>query len=358
MKSILDIDLAKYRTFVYSSFTSDFDVYVSTVGGDVLVNSGFDIFSIGNGSIVAFDFFSIYGFHDCKFKQGSQIEHVELTEYENLHYVFNETPEKNFAFYIFTKSGEVPPQSLFRPDARYNNKEISASTFQRCDFGKYGGIPFEYGRKPYNIAKVFNPLNISGVGHIVRLEVLDNWYNDIDTHSKYTAAMTMSGIIKLIDDWSYVNNPPFNNQEEISKSAKKFMESLALPSGLLDEIRQSQPQSVLEYYLKGGADDLSGMSPENMSMTNGLKNFILGKCRYKSLNSMFNNHPKNPQIPEEILNKEINMYNSIIYRYCVLNNIDYNNLTVEILQEAFKVFKIDQNFEYEPQSALERLMFI
>lgn len=354
MKNISEIDLTKYRTFAYTDLEGDFDIYVKTLGGDVKVESGFEIFSVESGSIVAFDHLCVYGFHDCILKQNNNIRHIELTEYENMKYVLEEKPEYKFAFYIFTKSGEVPASSLFHPDAKFKNTEIEQSTFKRCDFGKYGGIAFEYGRNPYNIAKVFNLLNLSGVGHIVRLEVLDDWYKDTDTHGKYTAALTVSGMLKLIDDWAYVNQPPFNNNEEISNTARMYIDSLGIPKDVMDEIRTLQPQSVMEYYLSGG-EDRYFISEEKLEMPPKLKNFILSKCRYKSLNSLKMNHPNNINIPQEILDKELHMYNLVIFQYCIYYGLDSENIEISEIKKTFSKNTEDIGLVYPIHEAIDRI---
>lgn len=357
MKDISEIDLKKYRTFAYTDISGPFDVYVNSLGGEIKVTSGFEIFNIDNGSIVAFDDLAVYGFHDCYFRNNSETRHIELTEYENLRYVFEEKPQYNFAFYIFCKSSKVPNHSLFHPDAKFKDQDINQSTFARCDFDKYGGVAFEYGRNPYNIAKVFNVLNLSGYGHIVRLEVLDDWYKDSDTHGKYTAATSLSGMIKLINDWAIVSGPPFNNTEEISLCSKSFLENIGLSNHCLEEIRNLQPETPLEYYLSGGQDK-DWLSPEKQEMPILLKNFISNKCRYKSLNSLKNNHPSKPNIPQSILEQELHMYNLTIFEYCIYYGIDYNNVNQEDLKQSLLLNTENIGSVYPINEAIERLFYL
>lgn len=357
MKNINELDPRKYKYYIYTDLSGDFKIQVPTLGGWVDLMDGYDIFSINNGSIIAFDSVSLYGFFDAQIIQGDQKRHFELTTFEELEDVFQEKETHGFTFYIFTKSAEMPAASVFGANATINGKPINQSTFARCDIGKYGAIPFELGAKPYNIKYVFNVMNYSGFGHIVRIETLEEANKNTSHHSLYMATRTLEGAIKTIYEWSVVAQEPFNNKEPQATAALNFINNPYLEDSVVNTAISRQPDMGLAQYIKSG-ETVVDILHENRVMSDDLKNFIMSKCRYKSLNLMFKNHPANPEIPEMILNQEKEEAEEVLLKYSVINGVDFENKSLQDIKEIIQSEKGSIRTEYSisPLDAVERLL--
>jgi hypothetical protein len=350
MKNILEIDLTKYYYYAFTDLTGDFEIQFNTPGGYINLDSGYEIFSIENGSIVAFHALATVSFHDCIFKKGNQIRPIELTTYEDCVTTFDNKNLDKFNFYIFANSGIVP--------ANYGS-EVNRFNFTRCDTGRYGGITFEPAPNQYTYTKVFNILSFSGIGHIARLETTATENKNANHHSIYSGSRTLSGMFKLIHEWAESTKEPFNNTEEIALAAVKLLESLDMPQETLQEILSSQPDMQLARYIKG--IDFSASIPfENFEEPESLKEYIYNKCRYKSLNTLFLNHPQKPEIPSSILEEEKRICEQVVYQFCFTNDIDIESKSVSDLLDDIRSSKgyNKDGYEIDPNLAIERLIYL
>lgn len=357
MKNINEIDTSQYSYYVYTDLVGDFDVKVPTLGGWVDVMNGYDIYATDSGSIVAFDSISVFGFHDAKFVKNGVERHVELKTYEELDDTFEEKEPFGLTFYIFAKSAEMPSTSVFNPNATIHGKPINQSTFARCDIGKYGAIPFELGENAYNIKNVFNVMNYSGLGHIVRIETSDSENKNINHHSIYTYGRTLEGTIKTAYEWSVVAQDPFNNNEEIAIHSLNFIQNIDLPSDILNLILTRQPGMAISRYLQTG-ESVGDIDDENRSMSKELKDFIMSKCAYRSLSVLSKRHPANIQIDESILLQEKIEAEETLLKYCTLNGIDIESINLYDLKNYIKSENLTIKSEYPipPLEAVERLI--
>lgn len=357
MKNINEIDTSKYHYYIYTDFVDNFNIKVPTLGGWIDLIDGYDIYSINNGSIIAFDSISLFGFHDIKFIQNEHERHIDLTTYEELDDVFQEKENFGFTFYIFAKSAEMPDSSIFRSDATIYGRPINQSTFARCDIGKYGAIPFELGAKPYNIKKVFNVISYSGLGHIVRIETSNSENQNKDHHSIYSASRTLEGCLKTIYEWSVVNQEPFNNEEDIAKASFNFINHIDIPNNLLNKIISRQPDMGVSKYIKTG-DLVEDIFDEDRNMCDELKIHILSKCRYRSLSTLAKRHPASPDIPESVMVQEKIEAEETLLKYCTLNGIDIESINLYDLKNYIKSENLTIKSEYPipPLDAVERLI--
>lgn len=349
MKNINEIDLTKYCYYAFTDFINDFEIEFITPQGRIKLDSGYELFSINNGTIIAFETFATYGFHDCYLKQGSIEKHLDLVVYEDCVDAFDNKNLDKYNFYVFLKSSAIP--------INYG-QVINKFEFTRCDTEKYGGMAFEQAPNPYLYTKVFNIINITGIGHIARIETSNSEIQNPYHHSLYSGTRTLSGMLKLIYEWAEVTKPPFNNNEEIAIHAKNFIENLDIYGSTLQEILAFQSDLQLAKYIKGVS-----FSPyelfEKFDEPDSLKNFVFNKCRYKSLSSLMNSNPNNPQIPLEILEQEKNICQESLYKFCFINGIDTDNSSLIDIINAIKsqIADIDSEYQINPLLAAERLFY-
>lgn len=332
MKNINELEISQHKQYLFTDFTGDFDIKVPTVNGWVDLMGGYDVYPLDNGSLICFDGVSLFGFHDIKLFQGNEERHIETIVYEELKNSFDHSNATGFVFYVFTKSEEMNILSLFNPNTTIWGKSVDESTYSRCDMGKYGAKPFEIGEVGYDITKVYNVINYSGIGHIVRMETRDSSHKNIGHHSSYMAAETLEGVLKVVYEWSIVAKPPFNNQEQPASVALKIINDTDLSSNLINKIVENQPDMGLSKYIKTG-ENIGATHNENKEITQELKDFLMSKCTYRSLSSLSKNNPLRPSIPEELLYKEKIEAEEIVLQFCLLNNINFENISLSDLKE-------------------------
>lgn len=327
MKNISEIDVTKYTSYIYTDFIDDFKIQVLKNSGYVDVEDGYDLFSIESGSIIAIKENAFFGFHDIVLSQGGVLKHIELTPYEKFIDIFTENQEHGYTYYVFTKSEIVTSPYTFIPGTTYRGYEANGPAFLRCDVGNYGSSAIETNKYPFNFINVFSALNYSGLYHLSRYETSSIENVNKEQHMIYTMATTLSGLIKLIYEWSLMTDEPFNSTEDCATVAKNIIDNIDIPQDVLQDILDFQNPSHLAKYIETG-EHQTVYPEEKREFVQSFKNYILKKCRYNSLNTLYKFHPSKPNIPEDILLNEISKCQESVYRFCNLNNLELDEINL------------------------------
>lgn len=359
MRNISEIDVTKYVSYIYTDLVGDFKVQVLKPTGYADVAEGIDFFSLDSGSVVAIEKDAFFGFHDAIIVQGDVVKHIELTPYESFVDIFTESQKAGYTYYVFTTSEIVTSPYSFIPGTTYRGYEANGPAFRRCDVGNYGTTAIERNQRPFDYMRVFSALNHTGLYHINRCETSNSHNINDDQHIVYNMATTLSGLIKLIHEWSLMAEEPFNSTEDCAIVAKNIMDNIDIPSNVLQDILDFQNPSHLSKYIMTGEHQIE-YPEEKREFVESFKNYILNKCKYNSLNTLAKIHPSNPQIPESILLEEKSKCQESVYRFCVLNDISIEDIDLyDILDNPRKYSYYDR--EYYPVEiviAVERLLNI
>jgi len=325
----------------------DFDPF--NYHGYFLVESDQDItvkFFTSNGYIefeeydtYKFDGFSILAFYEIQANlwiKDFQITYEEQSLlyqnefYEKFKEILNGESQEVNDIYIFMNSVEIQqPQS-------FHIAGISAE--ERCDFNKFGPNIF-YPRINQESMKVLDfklLTSVTGAGHIiwVKVESVNDTYgnqNIAENRQIYTTARTLSGSLKLINEWSQMVDEPWNNTEQISLKAKDFLQLLNIDKEDLEETFAPQCDMRIVRFLKNDHEFKS--LPESKFISEGLKKYFSKYYKYFCLKTIKENHPKGNEIPQSFLEAETAIYEEMVSYYCMLNGIDRSAMTLKEIHE-------------------------
>lgn len=144
-------------------------------------------------------------------------------------------------------------------------------------------------------------LSVEGVGHLIYLHFKDDaeYRNYYANSAKLPiSGVTISEAFKLITEWATVAEEPFNNQQDISKDAKDFINKLNFDTSLVDY----QVDMYVAEFLKGNPD--ARMRPQNVQpLSQELDAFIKKNMSYRCLSALISLYPHSWDL-QEIIDKE------------------------------------------------------
>lgn len=317
MSSITDIDPSLYDFYAFTSVEQPFELSVRIDSGYAAI-SNYDLFDIESGTIIAFKGENIRGFHDIKIS-GNQTDYIQTNDIKLLQSVLNEEQISGYNFYVFTDSQIM--NSQYQVDERWFAED--RSLFIRCDYQKLGASAFYPAVAGYNISKVFNLLSITGIGHIVRFETSNDSNMNPGTRSDYTAAKTLAGILKLINEWNIASKEPFNNEEDIAKKANLFIENLNINGNIWNDINSVAGDLPLARYIRGNTDRSPELEDTCLS-PDSLKHYLKSHCVYHTLTSL--DRTLNLNIFDEAFtNKYRSDYEKMLLSFCYSEGVDIEN---------------------------------
>jgi hypothetical protein len=286
-------------------------------------------------SLIAFkDIKENYWITNYKITYGQNELIVQAQYYEKMLDILNDEIAPNDTIYTFCKSEELIP-------ANTNVKEYYYSNADRCDYNKYGPTSFYPAPVNKNIGKVIayrSMLAVTGTAHLVRLDVetISNIREDTkNQQSVYQSARTLSGAIKLIDEWRQVQKEPWNNTELIAVKAGEFLQKLDLPEEIMEDFLAGEPDKRLFSYLKQDPD-LNRLLESNDFISNSFKTYIKDRFRYKSIKNLRVNHSYGQMIEEAFEQKETHDLEEMLKYYCVINGLNFNQISYQdIADHAF-----------------------
>jgi hypothetical protein len=327
MSNLSNIDLKNYSLFAFTEQKQPFKTEVRIDSGyvDFL---GCDFFEIDSGTIICFKNGTSNGFHDLRLT-GEKVDFIQITPETNLlDLVVNETSQSGYNFYIFLDS-TIQEQTYAFNDS-YNLDGLNLpNDFVRCDYRKFGGTSFYDGKSGYDVVSVGYALGVSGIGHILRIGTSNSGNLNQGSQAEYTAARTLTALMKLIYEWSVVSEEPFNNQEKIASSASLFLETLNLSDEVMSDILSSTGDMVLARYLKG--DTHRSDEQENAGryeMPESFANYIKQHYSYPNLYEMQKSLGLDI-FDESLINNYLKHFEEPLFKYFYDHGIDvesYGNL--------------------------------
>lgn len=223
-------------------------------------------------------------------------EIVNLQMFENIMDNYNASVNHtDKGYFIFTDSIVIAPELKLD---------------WRCDNTRYGPMNYAVSEGIQEVLTVsldqliaYDPiLSVDGIAHLVYI----HFKNDAEYRYSFANELqlpicgaTISEALKLISEWATVAEPPFNNQQNISKDAKEFLSKLDFDLSLVEY----QTDMYVAEYIKGNKN--ARMRPSDVKpLSKELDLFIKKKMSYRCLSALISLHPDTWDIQEIIFEEE------------------------------------------------------
>jgi hypothetical protein len=341
IKAHEEYDPSNYASYAITSIKEDFTI-------NLLYPSGFieyveyDLYDIGDQFLIAFYHLGMF---KTNFKylivSENKIEEINHENYEFLIDTINGTEEENKVLFVIFNS-VINLRNDYDPD------KLVADISRRCDLDEYGAVAFHDlsdGIKdfPFDISYFMDSnlkswtsyLNSMGNIHIVKLSfkhMPDEGY--MDWPICIGVNRTLMGCLKSAYYWAQCADEPWNSQESIAQKCKNAMIDFNFSEEIISEIEQFNFPTVLERFLSNDSEPRRKIEEDQILPPN-FKNWFISTLRYRTLGSLSSIHPLSPSIPQALLDKENQFFESEIYSFCLSNSLDLETVTmIEIAEKA------------------------
>jgi hypothetical protein len=336
MKNISEIDPSLYVSYFLTEESGDVILKFNTSIGLVDIDiDDYDTFSTEVGTLIAFKKFHS-GIHNYVYFAGLDKKYFQNLAYEFFQEHFNRQKDGFWVVYSFLSSVEIPAKGESSLTENYMPED-----FVRCDYNMLGVRPFYPLQNKLSIKKVANLMDVAGVGHILCTFSNNTEGPNNNSQQMNGNATTLTGVLKTIYEWSEVYNPPFSNQEPISKAAHDFLDEIGIPENVLTDIINSQGDMKVARYLKGETRQAYDID-ENIETPESLVLFMNNRCKYSYLSNIKSNHQNGFAIPDAVIAKEKESFASKIFDFCLIHGINFNNN-----EEVMNYFAQNPNEELE-----------
>jgi hypothetical protein len=334
---------ANYACYAVTSVKEDFTLNTIHPSG-LQEYLDYDIYDIGDKTLIAFIKIRFYA-TDFLYRVVSEnyTEDIQSENYEFIEDVLNDSYDKNKNAFFIMQSVSDYQQAL-------GGTPPPVDDARRCDLEDYAAVGFLDTNKE-GAPDVCDRSQLGGenvVGWTVFLSSMSNIYivkvqysNELDDRHykdwpiRVNYCRTFSHAVKMAYEWNILKQEPWNAQDNIAIRCNNSFINWSIPQDAIDELIDSQPDTVLSLYLSGDQDPRRSIE-ENSLVPTKFKNWFMSKIRYRTLASLIQNYPQNLNIPSSMLEKENIFFETEIYKYCVENQLDINTITpIGILENAY-----------------------
>ena len=232
----------------------------------------------------------------------------------------------------YVNSINITPESISSTGVQNPDHYLNSSTIdsQRCDLESWGPFPFYDVISGYVFVKVRLVLSLSGVAHIIRIDTNDTDVKNTESRAGNTAARSLRGILKTLNEWSLCVGEPFNNTELPAVKANPFIQALGIAQETMDETISGSPDMRVVQYLTSTTVPY-GDTEENYSVPDSLQEYLLSVFRYKTLSSLIKNNIYGVLlgIDESIIHAEKLGIETTIYSFLISNGINPETVNLE-----------------------------
>jgi hypothetical protein len=345
-KNIEDYNPAFYACYATTSIKEDFKIYTVHPSG-LKEYEDYHIYDIGDKTLIAFTKIRFLA-TDFVYRVISEnyTEEIQSENYEFVEDVLNDSYDKN-------KNGFMIMQSASNYQEAQGGISSPVDDARRCDLEDYAAVGFldmnkegasgmcdqtQLGGEQVQGWTVF--LSSMSNIYIVKVEYFnelnDRNYKDWPIRVYY--CRTFSHAVKMAYEWNLLNQDPWNSESNIAVRCNQAFTDWAIPQDALDELAESQPDTVLSLYLSGDEDPRKSIE-ENSMVPEKFKKWYMSKLRYRTISSLVNNYPGTLSIPQSMIDKEIQFFEEEVYNYMIENMLDPRNTnSVELLDHTYKSF--------------------
>jgi hypothetical protein len=122
-------------------------------------------------------------------------------------------------------------------------------------------------------------------------------------------------------EWNNLAEEPWNSNQTIALSCNSAFKEWNMPQEVLDEISSISPSTSIEMYLSGDENPRRSII-ENKTIPPNFKKWYMSQLRYRTVNSLVENYPEPLNIPQSMIDKEIQFFQNELLNYMIENNLD------------------------------------
>jgi len=345
-KNVENYDPSLYACYAITDIKEDFGIYtVHSSGLKELFH--YDLYEIEDHVLIAFTkmfFFKTEFVYRIKSENYSQDINAET--FESLEDILSGDYDKESHTFILHNSVANVSED---EHGEWFGSAIDPK--RRCDLidDNYASMPFADANKegaPDIVDRDY--LGNDGVlGWQLVLASMSNLYIAKLTHGSITdraykdwpgrvfMSQTFPHILKMAYQWSILAEDPWNSNDTIAIKCKKAFQDWDIPSDAIQELIDSQPSTVLEHYFNGNEDPRQSIV-EPAELGSKFKKWFMLNIRYRTLSSLLENFPLPISIPQSIIDKEKEFFESKIYEFAVNNSLDLETVSsVDILDMIY-----------------------
>jgi hypothetical protein len=358
VKAHEEYDPSNYCAYAITSIKDDFTINLLYPSGFIEYTE-YDLYDIGDQTLIAF-------FHLGVFKNNftyylisdNKTEKINHQNYEWLIDVINGDYEKDKSLFMIFNSAEklIENHEILMNDPEWKQLFIEHQA-GRCDLEEYGAIGFH--DMTNGIETALLDISYFGSGNLISHVSFINSVGNIHI-AKLTfknmpdvayvnwpgcggICRTLFGALKTAYQWSKCANDPWNNRGPLPVKCNQAMIDLDFSEEIISEIEEFNFPTVLERYLSNDPDPRKKIE-EDKTLPPNFKNWFISTLRYRTLGSLSSIHPLSPSIPQSFLDKENELFESIIYKFCIENSLDPNTVGIqEMFTKAYVESYVEAN---------------
>jgi hypothetical protein len=311
MKTIDEIDLNDYILFFLTEEKDAFKVENFT-GDSYQEIQDYDLIQTSAGVLIGYK--KLHNGHNGhSYLSGDKRFYYSATCFDDANYLFDSEFIDRITCFVFINSVKNPPS--------IKGKNLDQEEIARCDLDSFGGTPYYIAPEDYVLKKIVNVIDLPGVAHVVFLETHDVNVKNLGAQVTNTASRTITGIVRVISDWAKVYDAPFNNGEDVSYDAKRFIESGIIPEDVIEWCVNNQPESPITFYLSSGKN-VSEPPDQGIECPEFIKNFFRSKWRYSTITSLFYHHPNGNKIDKKLVDMEKSLLDREVYNIAIHHGVE------------------------------------
>lgn len=345
IKAHEEYDPRNYACYAVTNITDDFTVNLLYPSGFIEYKD-YDVFNIGNQTLIAFyhvgifkDNFTYYIISDDK------TEKIGHQCYEWVKDVVDGDYEKDKSLFMVMNSA---PKLIENYKTLLNDPSWKAFFVEiesrRCDLEEYGAIGFHdmvetnglngslldvsyfTGENFVSHVSLINSVGNIHIAKVTFKNIPDSAY--LNWPGCGGICRTLFGALKTAYHWSKCANDPWNNTTSLPVKCNQAMIDLDFSDEIITEMEEFSFPTVLERYLSSDPDPRRKIEEDQILPPN-FKNWFISTLRYRTLGSLSSIHPLSPSIPQLFLDKENELFESIIYKFCIENSLDPKTVDVQ-----------------------------
>lgn len=332
IKDINSLNPEIYACYAITNIKEDFKIYTVHPSG-LKEQFNYDLYEIENYILIAFtSMFTVKSEFIYRIKSENYSQDINAETFESLEDILSGDYDKDSHTFILHNS-----IANISKDEHGEWLGSAIDPKRRCDIvdDHYISMPFVDANKE-NAPDILdrNYLGNDGVlGWQLILASMSNLYIAKLTHAPITdraykdwpgrvfMSQTFPHILKMAYQWSLLAESPWNSDDVIATKCKGAFQDWNIPSDAIQELIDSQPSTVLEHYFNADEDPRQSIvEPTDLGVE--FKKWYMSNIRYRTLFSLVENFPLPISIPQSILDKEIQFFESKIYEFMVNNSLD------------------------------------
>jgi hypothetical protein len=351
-KNIEDYDPSIYACYAVTNIKEDFKIYTVHPSG-LREYEHYDVYEIENKTLIAFTKIKFFA-TDFVYRVISEnhTEEIQSENYEFVEDVLNDSYDKN-------KNGFFIMQSVSNYQEALGGVPSPVDDTRRCDLEDYAAVGFLDTNKegaPDVVDRNSSFVGENVKGWTVFLSSMSNiyivkveYFNELNDRSykewpiRVNFCRTFSHAIKMAYEWNILSQDPWNSNENIAVRCSKAFSDWSIPQEALEELVESQPDTVLSLYLSGDEDPRKSIE-ENSIVPEKFKKWYMSKLRYRTIYSLLNNYPEPLNIPQSIIDKEIEFFETIVSDFLLKNALDPDTTScIDILKIIYEFDSYEQS---------------